>query len=99
MKSAMRHPFLVLIVAAVWCSGGAAFADRKEKPKPETVYGRIQYVTTFPDVKVRVVRSFADLRVQVVTSFANKPGRWQIVDHLPDFRVQIVEHFEDFTIE
>ncbi len=71
----------------------------KEKPTPEMVYGKIQYVTSFPDVKVRVVQSFGDLRVKEVTSNAKSAGEWEIVESLPDFKVEIVTAFEDFTIE
>ena len=48
------------------------------KPDVGAIYGRIQFVTSFPDYKVQVVESFADLHVQMVESFPDKPGRWQI---------------------
>jgi len=63
------------------------------------LYGKIQYVTSFPDVKVQVVSSFPDIKVQVVSSFADGPGEWQIVDSFPDYTVQIVDSFPDFKIE
>lgn len=44
------------------------------------LYGKIQYVTSFPDVKVQAVSSFPDIKVQIVNSFADGPGKWQIVD-------------------
>ena len=72
---------------------------RKEKPTPETVFGKIQYVTSFPDVKVRVVKAFGDLRVKEVKAIANSAGEWEIVESFPDFKVEIVTAFEDFTIE
>jgi len=70
-----------------------------EKPDVERIYGRIHFVTAFPDYKVQVTESFADLHVQVVTSFPDKPGRWQVVDSFPDFKIQIVDAFPDFTIK
>jgi hypothetical protein len=33
------------------------------------IYGKIQFVTSFPDYKVQVVNSFPDLKVQKVDSF------------------------------
>ena len=56
----------------------ATLADNK--PDVATIYGRIRFVTSFPDYKVKVVDSFADLHVQVVDSFPDKPGRWQMVE-------------------
>ena len=63
------------------------------------IYGKIQFVQSFPDYKVQVVDSFPDLRVQVVSSFPDKPGKWQIVNSFPDFKIQIVDSFPDFKIK
>ena len=61
----------------------AALAE-KDKCKPAKVFGKIQFVTSFPDFKVKEVDSFPDLRVQIVEAFPNKPGEWQIVDSVRD---------------
>jgi len=63
------------------------------------LYGKIQYVTSFPDVKVEVVTSFPDIKVQVMSSFADGPGEWEIVESFPDYKVQIVSSFGDFKIQ
>lgn len=63
------------------------------------LYGKIQYVTSFPDVKVQVVTSFPDIKVQVMSSFADGPGKWEIVDSFPDYKVQIVDSFPDFKVQ
>ena len=63
------------------------------------LYGKIQYLTSFPDVKVQVVTSFPDIKVQLMSSFADGPGEWQIVDSFPDYKVQIVDSFPDFKIQ
>jgi len=105
-KSRIAYIFIAVAVVII-ISGATIFATSdakaaragREKPGPGVVYGRIQYVTAFPDVKVKVVRSFADLRVQVVKAFADSPGEWEVVDSFPDFKVEVVESFEDFTIE
>ena len=71
----------------------------KRKIDLAKIHGRIQFVSSFPDFKVKVVNSFPDLKVQVVESFPDKPGRWQIVESFPDYKIQIVESFPDFTIQ
>lgn len=63
------------------------------------VYGKIQFVSSFPDYKVQVVTSFPDLKVRKVTSFPDAPGKWQIVESFPDFKIQIVDSFPDFKIQ
>ena len=62
------------------------------------IYGRIQFVDSFPDCKVKVVEHFEDTRVQVVDSFADDVAKWKIVDSFPDYKIQIVDSFPDFTI-
>lgn len=63
------------------------------------VYGKIQFVTSFPDYKVQVVNSFPDLKVLKVSSFPDAVGKWQVVESFPDFKIQIVESFPDFKIQ
>jgi hypothetical protein len=61
------------------------------------LFGRVQYVESFPQITVRVT-PFPDLRVRE-GSFADTCGEWEIVDSFPNFTVQIVTSFEDFGIE
>ncbi len=68
-------------------------------PEKCQLYGRIQIVDSFPDVKVQEVNAFADLRVQWVDAFADGPGRWQEVNSFPDYRVQLVDAFPDYRVE
>lgn len=63
------------------------------------IYGRIQFVDSFPDYKVKVVTAFPDLRVQKVKSFPDKAGKWQIVTSFPNYKIQLVDSFPDFTIQ
>lgn len=63
------------------------------------LYGRVQIVDSFPDVKVKKVDNFADLDVKFVNSFPNDCGEWEIVKSLPDIRVQFVSNFPDVTIK
>lgn len=62
------------------------------------LYGKIQYVTSFPDIKIQVVDSFQDLKVQKVSSFPNRCGQWQVVTSFPDTKVQIVNSFPDVKV-
>jgi len=53
----------------------SSFADLKVKEKSSfaTKCGEWQYVTSFPQFKVRFVNSFADFKVSFVTSFPGVP--------------------------
>jgi len=63
------------------------------------LFGKIQFVESFPDLKVQVVESFPDLKVKIVNSFPDDCGEWQIVDSFPDVKVKIVESFADIKIK
>jgi len=63
------------------------------------IYGRIKIVSSFGDYKVKVVTCFEDLSVKKVNHKASKPGEWQIVDTLPDFKIQLVNSAPDFKIK
>jgi len=52
------------------------------------LYGDVQVVTSFPDIKVQIVESFADIHVQTVTSFADDCGLWKFVTSFPDVKIQ-----------
>ncbi len=62
------------------------------------LYGKVQVVTSFPDIKVQVEESFPDLNVEFVSSFADDCGEWQKVDSFPDFKIQYVDSFPDIKI-
>jgi hypothetical protein len=63
------------------------------------IYGKIQFVDSFPDYKVEVVDAFPALNVQIVGTYPDAPGKWKIVEIFPDFKVQIVATFGDFKIK
>ncbi|NNG27302.1 MAG: hypothetical protein HKM87_07225 [Ignavibacteriaceae bacterium] len=63
------------------------------------LYGKIQFVESFPDITIKVVESFPDLEVKIVESFPDDCGEWQIVDSFPDLKVKIVESFPDIEIK
>ena len=71
----------VLVANMAWADGldGCAFNGID-------LYGDVEIVTSFPDVKVQIVTSFPDLNVQMV-------------DSLPDFKIQYVDRFPDIKIQ
>jgi len=91
-RIALVFGFLVLVAGVVRSSD-------EGKPDVSKIYGKIQFVSSFPDYKVKVVDSFPDLKVQVVDSFRDQSGKWQIVDSFPDYKIQLVTSFPDFTIK
>ena len=67
--------------------------------KGKKLWGKVQFVTSFPDIKVERVTSFPDLKVEWVTSFPDKCGKWEKVTSFPDFKIQIVTSFPDLKIQ
>ena len=63
------------------------------------LHGKVQVVTSFPDIEVKVVDSFPDLKVKLVESLPDGCGEWQMVDSFPDFTIQYVESFPDVEIK
>jgi hypothetical protein len=63
------------------------------------LYGKVQFVTSFPDIKIQYVTSFPDIKVKFVTSFPDKCGLWQETTSFPAFKVQIVESFPDLKVQ
>ncbi len=63
------------------------------------LYGKVEIVTSFPDIKIQYVDAFPDIRVQFVTAFPDECGKWQKVTSFPDFKVQIVDAFPDIKVK
>lgn len=63
------------------------------------LYGKVQIVDRFPDIKIKIVDSFPDLKVKNVQSFPNSCGKWQYVDRFPDFKIKFVDSFPDLKIK
>lgn len=96
-----RHllPLLAIATTLAALMLGVQAAPKKErKLDPSTIHGRIQFVKSFPDYKVKAVTSFPDLKVKVVKSLPGA-GEWQIVESFPDYKIQMVQSFPDFTVE
>jgi hypothetical protein len=62
------------------------------------LYGKVQFVDAFPDLKIEYVNAFSDIDVEFVTAFADSCGEWQIVDAFPDIKVQVVTAFADLKV-
>ena len=63
------------------------------------LWGKVKFVTSFPDIKIQYVESFPDIKVKYVTSFPDKCGLWQVTESFPDFKVQIVTSFPDIKVK
>ena len=63
------------------------------------LFGNVQVVESFPDIKVQVVESFPDLRVEIVDSFPDSCGKWKMVESFPDIKIQYVDSFPDLKIK
>ena len=63
------------------------------------LWGKVQFVTSFPDIKIQYVESFPDIKVKFVTSFSDKCGLWQVTESFPDIKVQIVTSFPDVKVK
>lgn len=74
-------------------------AQADGKPDKCRLFGKIQIVDAFPDVKIQKVDAFPDIKVKWVDAFADGPGEWQKVDAFPDYKVQFVDAFPDYKIQ
>lgn len=103
MKNRLAVFAAVLVAAAVGgfslsAEAGGSFNKSSCTFNGKKLYGKIQEVTAFPDVKVQVVTAFEDVAVQKVTAFPDKCGKWQMVTAFPDTKVQFVTAFPDVKI-
>ncbi|HEY9688472.1 MAG TPA: hypothetical protein V6D46_00655 [Coleofasciculaceae cyanobacterium] len=63
------------------------------------LYGKVQVVESFPDLKVQIVDAFPDLKVQIVDAFPDRCGEWKFVTSFPDLKIQFVNAFPDIKIQ
>jgi uncharacterized protein YlzI (FlbEa/FlbD family) len=98
--SSVAFPVLmaaVFVAAAAWAGGGLNKSSCTFNGKK--LYGKIEIVTAFPDVKVQEVNAFPDVKVEKVNAFPDKCGKWQTVTAFPDTKVQFVKAFPDVKIQ
>ena len=91
--------FLAIILAAIPGNTDDGMNTAECSFKGIKLYGNVQVVDHFPDIKVQVVESFPDLKVKWVENFADACGKWQQVEHFPDFKIQYVDSFPDVKIK
>ncbi len=63
------------------------------------LYGKVQVVESFPDLKVQIVDAFPDLKVQIVDAFPDRCGEWKFVTSFPDLKIQFVNAFPNIKIQ
>jgi hypothetical protein len=63
------------------------------------LYGKVQIVDVFPDLKIQAVNSSPDLRVRIVENNPEQCGEWQIVQAFPNYKVKFVEAFPDLKVQ
>jgi len=63
------------------------------------LFGKVEFVTSFADIKIEFVTSFPDIRVKFVDSFADDCGEWEEVTSFPDFKVEVVTSFPDLKVQ
>ena len=88
----MKVRFIGLILFSVLLTTTTAFAGKVGDDctfKGKKLYGKVQYVDSFPDLKIKFVDSFPDLEVEKVTSSPSKCGQWQIVNSFADLKVKV----------
>jgi len=101
MNTHLKNIYLIVFIATL-----NTFIVAQDKIDFETctfkdfpLYGKVQFVDSFPDITVQIVQSFPDLKVTFVTSFPDDCGEWQIVDSFPDIKIKIVDSFPDVKVK
>jgi hypothetical protein len=103
----LRNAFLSITAVAsltvAWLPR-AVEADRSFDAKSCTfngkkLYGKIQIVDDWPDLKVQVVDDWPDLKVQKVKEWPDACGKWQFVKQWPDLKIKFVKQWPDLKIK
>jgi hypothetical protein len=98
-----RGGWIAVAAALVLAVTGVSGDDKRVAPdcawQGRKLYGKVQFVSAFPDIKVKAVTAFPDLKVKMVEAFPDHCGEWQAVDAFPDLKVQFVDAFPDVTIK
>ena len=90
--------FSLFLLAALLCLPNFAYGAECVR-NGKRLYGRVQEVTSFPDLKVQIVDAFADIHVKKVTEFPDECGKWQMVTSWPDLTIQYVTNFPDIKVK
>jgi hypothetical protein len=103
MKRVSLVAIIVLSLAAGFLSGDALAAGKFDKSNctfnGKKLYGRVQVVDAFPDIKVQVVTTSPDLKVQKIDRDPLECGQWWMVTTAPVLKVQFVTVAPDLKIQ
>ncbi len=102
IRTMMRCGLIINAMGLMFAGAAAAEAELDREACAYNgfpLYGDVQVVESFPDLKVQIVDSFPDLKVQAVESFPDDCGQWRFVESFPDLKIQYVESFPDLKIQ
>ncbi len=104
-KGVLLFNFFTLSIIAFTCLGSTS-ATQADNPISSNcewngikLYGKVEIVENFGDIKVEFVDNFGDIKVEFVENFADDCGEWEIVENFGDFTIEIVENFGDIKVE
>lgn len=97
MKAVLAFSVVCFVISTATARADAIAEDCTFNGFP--LYGDVQVVESFPDLKVQIVDNFPDLKVQVVESFPDDCGQWKFVESFPDVKIQFVDSFPDIKIQ
>lgn len=63
------------------------------------LYGKVEFVSSYADIKIQYVSSYGDIKVKMVDSYPNECGKWQSVSSYGDFKVQVVDSYPDIKVQ
>lgn len=99
----LRVGFCCLAIAALTTTTAFARAGAIDRDRCTyngiPLYGDVQIVQAFPDLKIQAVANFPDLNVQIVQNFPKQCGQWRFVEIFPDVKVQFVRIFPDLKVQ
>jgi len=102
MKTILTTIFCLMISMAAFSQSVEINKDNctiTKNGKTYKLYGKVQIVEHFGDIKVQFVNSFGDIKVKFVEYFADDCGEWKIVNSFPDLKIEIVTSFPDIKVE
>ena len=91
----IKAVFLALLLTVSMLSAKEESCEKKGFK----LYGKVQFVDSFPDLTIEYVNAFPDIDVEFVTSFPDSCGKWEVVDSFPDFTIKIVTSFPDLKVK
>jgi hypothetical protein len=105
----LKRAAWVMVAALVWLAaprGSVPVVAAGKNPilpdcslKGKKLFGKVQVVSSFPDLKVQIVEAFPDLNVEVVEASPGKCGQWKMTNTFPELKVQFVTSFPDLKIK